>query len=431
MTKTYVLDTNVLADNPNILDSLSGNIVVPTIVIKELDGLKVRGDEVGRNARYVSSKIDELRTDDNNLSDGVVMNNGYTLRVINSGEPIDNNDNYIINFASELSKNEEVILLSKDTNVRITAGSMGVIARDYTDSTSFNEDTIYKGWREIELSPDRIDSFYANGHISVRHKLYPNEFVIMKDECGTNKSAIARYDAVNKELIKLRYHEKELFGSIKARNVEQRFAIELLLDDSIKLVTFIGRAGGGKTLISLAAGLKCVIEEGRYRKMLISRSTTPHGEDIGFLPGNIEEKMLPWLQGMYDNLEFLIDGMSDVCYKDGEAITLDIRDIFNDRVQIMPLTYIRGRSLPERWILIDEAQNLSKAQIKTLVTRAGENTKIILTGDIEQIDHPHLDQYNNGLTYLINRFKGQQIYGHVTMNKTERSDLAEIASRLL
>jgi PhoH-like ATPase len=420
----FVVDTSVLVADPGVLFLPNSEIIIPSAAIKELDGHKKRADEVGRNARHVSRFLDSLR-ERGSLLNGVEVENSSTIRVDASDTLIEGNDKLIV----ECAKNTEgAILLTKDINVRIAADAMGVKAEDYT-GTSDAPDELYKGWREIEISPERIDKFYHDSKLSVKYKLQPNEFVIMKDDCGMNKSAIARFDANTSCLVKLVNPNEILFGSVKALNVEQKFAVDLLMNDNVPLVSFIGKAGTGKTLLALAAGLQQVIDDNKYRKLIVCKPIIPvGGKDLGAMPGDFEEKMAPWATGILDNLDFLMH--CDDCEKDGVKMQ-NLDELLLNKVQILPLSYLRGRTLRDTWILIDEAQNTTPKEIKTVISRAGEGSKVILTGDIQQIDHVYLDQMNNGLTHVVNRFKGQKEFGHISMVHTERSRLADLASELL
>ena len=424
----YVVDTSVLLADPGILNKPNTEIIIPGVVIKELNDQKKRMDEVGHNARSVSNFLDGLR-DRGNLRDGAKLENDSIIRISYSDIMIDNNDLKII----EAAKKENAVLLSRDTNVRIASDVYGVIAEDYNADSISDVDDLYKGWKEIRYPKEKIDQFYSEKKLKTGYRLYPNEFVIIKEDNGSGQSAIARYDAEAKALVPLRYANEKLLG-IGALNVEQKFAIELLLNDNIKLVSFNGKSGSGKTLLTLAAGLQKTIHEDKYRKLLICRSTIPvggHFNEIGFLPGDLDEKMLPWMRCIYDNLEFLFDS-SNIFEKDGKRLEVSIMDqLPPGKIEIQPMTFIRGRSLPGIWIILEEGQNTTPKEMKALISRAGKGTKVIIIGDCSQIDHPYLDRYNNGLMYLTERMKGQKIFGHVTLTKTERSELADLASELL
>jgi PhoH-like ATPase len=286
---------------------------------------------------------------------------------------------------------------------------------------------MYAGCLTLLTHPAIIDEFYSYRYLSVSslqlsYKLHPHEFVILKDELGTSKSALLKVNADGKRLEPLFLSNEPIWG-IGARNVQQRMALELLLNDEIPLVTLTGKAGTGKTLLALAAGLMKIEDEHKYKKMLIARPVVPMGKDIGYLPGEKNEKLRPWMQPIFDNLEFLFDTKK----------TGDIEKILAGMgsIEVEALTYIRGRSIPGQFIIIDEAQNLSRHEVKTIVSRVGEGSKIILVGDPDQIDHPYLDASSNGLTYVVERFKNEAISGHITLERGERSNLAQLAADLL
>jgi len=430
MVKTFVFDTNVLLHDPNAINAFEDNqIVIPITVIEEIDTFKKELTETGRNARYISRVLDELRQK-GNISKGILMPNGGKLKVevgLHKSDDIpyellvSNNDSKILSVALNLQRQESnpVCLVTKDTNLRIKADALGVNAQNYeTDKISIKDQ--YTGIEKIEVNEEELESFLQNGKLAWKHTLPPNSFIKFFGEDGADKEVFGRY--ISNEIVALRELNKDVWG-LRPRNLEQRFALELLLDDSIQLVTLAGLAGTGKTLLALAVGLSKVVEEKLYKKLLVSRPIFPMGKDIGFLPGDIEEKLTPWMQPIYDNMQFL---MGDDDNDDGYKKLMDL-----NIVQIEPLTYIRGRSLPSQFFIVDEAQNLTPHEIKTIISRAGEKTKIILTGDPQQIDNPYLDSASNGLSYVLSRMKDERISGHVTLVKGERSKLAEIAATLL
>jgi PhoH-like ATPase len=446
MKKTYVLDTNVLLHDPLSIFAFQDNeVVIPAVVLEEIDSFKRNMDEVGRNARYVSRLLDQLR-EKGHLHDGVKLETGGSVKVeLNHrcytrtqelfGEMT--NDNRILavalNYVLEEQEKKEakkrskpVVLVSKDTLVRIKADVMGIPAEDYKTDRIVTSDDVYLGNVTLHVHPGIIDEFYSNRWLDTKqfdYKFHPNEFVILKDELGTTKSAVLK---VNKEASKLEplFLSNEPVWGISARNVQQRMALELMLNDDIPIVTLTGRAGTGKTLIALAAGLLKVEDEHKYKKLLIARPVVPMGKDIGYLPGEKDEKLRPWMQPIYDNLEYLFDTKKP---GDIEKILIGM----GSSIQVEALTYIRGRSIPGQFIIIDEAQNLTKHELKTIVSRVGQGSKIVLLGDPEQIDHPYLDSASNGLTHVVERFKDQSISGHVTLEKGERSLLAQLATELL
>lgn len=442
MSKIYVLDTNVLLQDPHSIFSFEENeVVIPAVVLEEVDSKKRNLDEVGRNARQVSKLIDNLRQS-GKLHEQIKLHNGGTIRIELNHKSFyqlqeifleKTNDNRILAVAKNLSLEEqtkengkEVILVSKDTLVRVKADALGLIAEDFLNDRVVEIDHIYSGFLEVYIQKETLDQFYAKGELTVseifNHPLYPNQFLIMKDALGSKASAVGMVDWEGKKVKKLVFDQERIWG-IKARNVQQTMAIELLLREDINLVTMIGKAGTGKTLLALATALMQTEDLGKYHKLLVARPIVPLGKDIGYLPGEKGEKLRPWMQPIYDNLEYLFNTK-----KPGEldAILSGINSI-----EVEALTYIRGRSIPEQFMIIDEAQNLTKHEIKTILTRVGERSKIILMGDPEQIDHPYLDEHNNGLTYVVEKFKGQQISGHVKLVKGERSMLAQLAANLL
>ena len=443
MRKIYILDTNVLLHDANSIFKFEDNdVVIPAVVLEELDSKKRSQDEIGRNARAIGRSLDVLRSK-GALHDGVVLENGGTIRVeLNHrsytkledmfGEVT--NDNRIIAVAfnyleEEKSKDQPrpVVVVSKDTLLRIKADVLGLIAQDYLNDRIVSRSDMYTGNMTVLVSSALIDEFYVNRSLSIeqlglKEAVCPNEFIIMKDELGSSKSAILKVDTDGKTLTPLFMSNDPIWG-ITARNAQQRMAFELLLNDDISLVTLTGKAGTGKTLLALAAALMKVEDEQKYKKLLIARPVVPMGNDIGFLPGEIDEKLRPWMQPIYDNLEYLFDTKK----------TGDIDKILAGlgSIEIEALTYIRGRSIPNQFIIIDEAQNLSKHEVKTIISRIGEGSKIVLVGDPDQIDHPYLDAMSNGLTYTVDRFKEQSVSGHVTLERGERSGLAQLAADLL
>jgi PhoH-like ATPase len=444
MKKIFVLDTNVLLHDPLSIFAFEDNeVVIPAVVLEEVDRKKRNVDEIGRNARYVSRMLDGLRQK-GRLSDGIRLDHGGTIKVELNHRSFQKmhdtflemtSDNRIIAVAmnimhEEMEKKDDarpVILVSKDSLVRIKADVLGIQAQDYMSDRVLSPGESYVGYNTVFTSPQLIDRLYADKSLDVDelrlgYRLHPNEFVILKDETGSSKSALSRVRPDGQKLEPLRLSHEPVWG-IGARNAQQRMALELLLDDDISLVTLTGKAGTGKTLLALAAGLMKVEDERRYKKLLIARPIVPLGKDIGYLPGEKEEKLRPWMQPIYDNLEFLFD-----VKKSG-----DIDRILDGlgTIQVEALTYIRGRSIPGQFIIIDEAQNLSKHEVKTIVSRVGEGSKIILMGDPEQIDHPYLDASSNGLAHVVERFKEHPIAGHVTLEKGERSQLAQLAADLL
>lgn len=437
--KNFILDTNVLLHDPQSLFKFQdNNIIIPITVIEEVDRFKKDMNETGRNARMVSRILDSLR-EKGSLASGVTMPGGGTLRVELFAEKyfknlpvdlrVDNGDNRIIAVAQDVhdrTPDAVTIFVTKDSNLRIKADAIGLVAEDY-ESDKVDIQDLYSGTKSIEVAPDAVDRFYGQGWLEAQGELAPNEFITIVDSANPNHTAICRNDPANSRIVPVRKVPKEGIWSLFPRNREQSFALDVLMDDSIKLVTLVGKAGTGKTLLAIAAGLHKTAEENVYNRLLVSRPVFPMGKDLGFLPGDIEEKLTPWMQPIFDNVELLISGHeSEKRHSKGykELMAMGLLDI-------EPLTYIRGRSIPNQYLIVDEAQNLTPHEIKTIVTRVGEGTKIVLTGDPYQIDNPYVDSSSNGLTYLVEKFKGERIAAHVTLTKGERSELAELAANLL
>jgi len=435
MTKIFILDTNVLLHDARALNSFDDNtVIVPIAVIEELDNFKTHGDELGKNARMVSRQLDDLRKK-GRLSEGVKTEKNGTIKieldqeqVLPSHFRLRESDNRILNTAYYYKETlkKHVIIVSKDTNLRLKAEAVDIEAQDY-ETGKVNLSELYAGYQEMDVTSAQIDAFYKSKELELTGKFYPNEFVILKASDNPKKSAMGRvYMMGDKAIIRPLSPNEPVCWGIKPLNKEQRFALELLLDDNINLITLIGNAGTGKTLISLAAGLHKALDENTYRRLIICRSIVPVGRDIGFLPGSKEEKLGVWMGAINDNLEFLASK------KHGDEDGDQAAYLFESgKVEIASVTHIRGRSLPNQYMIVDDAQNLTPHEIKTILSRAGQGTKVVVTGDPHQIDTPYLDMESNGLTYIVDRFKGQSIYGHITFTKTERSPLAALVSELL
>jgi PhoH-like ATPase len=460
MHKTYVIDTNVLLSDPNALQSFEDNsLIVPLAVLEELDRHKNRQDDVGACARQVNRNLDKLR-EKGNLLDGVQTSGGGTLRIASidpktvellppelEGAKV---DNLIIAFMlQQRAANTQSILVSKDINVRIKCDALGIKCEDYKKMRVADDPKkFYRGVVVHEVSKEFINQFYADGGIEPdpSWELFPNQIVVLKSVLGsqTQASAIARFVSVEENDRWLRPTTKiETSFGLKPRNKEQSFSLDLLYDPNIKLVTLVGPSGTGKTLLAIAAGLEQNVHIGdkklaRYSRLVVTRPVQPVGRDIGFLPGSLYEKMEPWLAPVRDNLAFLMSsgGKKKPQLKGSDASGQRIDPymslmIEKGVIEIEAISYIRGRSIPDSYIVIDEAQNLTIHELKTIITRVGENTKIILTGDIEQIDNVNVDVFSNGLSYAIEKFKNTPIAAHVTLLKGERSELATIAAQLL
>ncbi len=435
ITRKVVVDTNViLFDALAIGKFKDADIHIPISVIEEVDRFKRDPGENGRNARHFSRYIDVLRSK-GPLADGVQLENTNARVFVNQDLQVEGlprefdhekADNRILMTAMGLHKrypNVEVELVTKDINLRIKADVFGINAKDYEPERVSFED-MYEGYEELEVDPEMINRFYAEKVlVDASIQLRANEYVILRDASNPNHSAIGRFSAKEGGVVPLLTPHDGIWG-IHPRNVEQTFAMDCLLNDEIMFVSLVGKAGTGKTLMALAAGLYKTLDEGRFQRLLVSRPIFPMGRDIGYLPGDIEQKLNPWMQPIFDNVEFLMGADKKAA---GRAQELMNQGMLN----IEPLTYIRGRSIPNQYLIVDEAQNLTPHEIKTIVTRAGQGTKVVLTGDCYQIDNPYVDSATSGLTYSVERFKGQKIAAHVTLTKGERSELAELAANIL
>ncbi len=437
--KLFVLDTNVILHDSGCIENFEENdVAIPITVLEELDHFKRGNEAINFQARDFLRNIDELTGD--LLSDqGTSLGPGLgSIRVVLGSEieprvkaafSADTPDHRILNCALVLQKREvsrRVILVTKDTNLRMKAKGLGLPAQDYTTDKVKSFDQLYTGKRVIEDAPsDAISLFYSEGGVvpvttvpGITNPI-PNENFILRNG---SKSVLCTYRHSDQSLVRV---EKSSTYGISPRNAEQSFALKMLVNDDIKLVTLAGTAGTGKTLLALAAALEC---RQRYRQILLARPVVPlSNRDLGFLPGDVEAKLDPYMQPLYDNLTVIRHQFND---HDVAAQRInEMRE--SEKLLITPLAYIRGRSLQRIFFIVDEAQNLTPHEVKTIITRAGEGTKIVLTGDIRQIDQPYLDALSNGLSYLIHRMMGQPIYGHITLEKGERSALADLASELL
>ncbi len=434
--KYFVLDTNVLLHNADSLNSFADNsVVLPMTVIEELDGFKRQNDELGRNARHVIRQLDRLRAL-GTLKDGVVMENGGTLKITVErrdmpGALLDMSvaDNRILAVANSLhEEGKEVIFVSKDINARLKADALGISVMDF-EKQKCNADDLYTGWRQISVPGELIDRFYKDKILDTEgFHFHQNEFILLQDETNPKHSGLGR--ATGPENLTHLNSASEYAWNIKPRSKEQRMALELLLNPEISLVTLIGQAGTGKTLLALAAGLECVLHKERYERLLVSRPIIPMGKDIGYLPGTKDEKLTLWMQPIFDNLTYLMrhNRKND----EDENVQQKVDQLLKSKqVELEALTYIRGRSIPRQFVIVDEAQNLTPHEVKTIISRAGENTKMVFTGDPQQIDNPYLDSSSNGLSYAVERLKGHGIFGHITLSKSERSPLSAIAADFL
>lgn len=434
--KSFVIDTNVLLHDPDAISKFKDNdVVIPLIVLEELDGMKRLSDELGKNARHIIRYIDGLKLrNEGDLHSGIKIENGICIRIYVDTKladrngfplPLDKNTNKILHVAYKIQETgQKVVLVSKDFVMRVKAEAIGIEAEDYI-SLKVSYDNIYKGYRKIEVPKKDIDLFYKDGFLPVeKFDLLPNEYCLLSSP--EQSSAICKFNHQKKQLEPLIKLTRDIWG-IHPLNVEQKCAMDLLLRDDVKLITLMGPAGTGKTVLALAAGLRKVFDEGTYTRILVSRPIVPLGKDIGYLPGTKEEKLYHWMQPIYDNLEFLCQSTS------GETNGMETQKwiMESKKIEMEAVTYIRGRSLPKMYMIIDEAQNLTPHEVKTIISRAGKGTKVVLTGDPTQIDNPYLDKDSNALTFTVNKFKDYPIFGHVFLERTERSELAALAADVL
>ena len=434
--KFFVLDTNVLLHNSQSITSFGDNtVILPMTVIEELDKFKKNNDELGRNARHVIRTLDTLRVQ-GSLGTGVRTESGGIVRITMekeeaNGTCIDLNipDNRIIATAYNLLKQgQRVIFVSKDINARLKADAMGIEVADFEkEKTDF--DQLYTGFRRLQVEAATISQLHQGKSLRLDNEEFlPNEFVLLVDVANEKHTSIGR--AVDSHQLKPLNAAYESAWSLRPRSMEQRAALELLMDPEVALVSLVGQAGTGKTLLALAAGLANTLKGSRYEKLLVSRPVIPLGRDIGYLPGTKDDKMKLWMQPIFDNLSYLM-GLTNGGKQDATTELGINRLIREDQIELEALTYIRGRSISRQYVIIDEAQNLTPHEVKTIVSRAGEGTKMVLTGDPEQIDNPYLDASSNGLSYTVERLKGQATCGHITLTRSERSHLASLAAEYL
>ena len=433
--KIFVLDTNVLLYDPEALVKFKGNkIILPLVVLEELNKHKKFSNELGKNARIALRLVNNFRnTCSGNLDEGLKIENETTLYVIkgeignNSKPPIPptTSSNRVIISAYFLKQElKNIIFVSKNFVSRIKAELLGLEVKDY-ESLKFSYEQMPRGLREMDVDKHTIDLFYKDGKVDIDSKdTHPNEYFLLKSP--ENSSAIGKFNSSDSTLVPMVKIDGGVWG-VKPLNEKQHCAFDLLLRDDIRLVTLVGPAGTGKTLMALACGLRKVLDENVYTKILISRPIIPMGQDIGFLPGSKEEKLVNWMQPLYDNLEYICSSSGNS--KNSKETMQWILD--SEKMEMEAMTYIRGRTLPKVYMIIDEAQNLTPHEVKTIISRAGENTKVILAGDPTQIDDPYLDRDSNGLTFAIGKFRDQKIFGHIFLDKTERSELASLAANIM
>lgn len=462
VVKHFVLDTNVLLHNPNALFVFEEHeVIIPFPVIEELDRLKRSDDDIGRNARQCIRYLDQLRTL-GRLTDGVEWGAVRPTALKSGRVRIDAQDhtrppllaeptadNRIISSAWALNEQGvHAVFVSKDLNARIKSDALNIITEDF-ENQKVDADRLYTGYESITVTSNLIDELYAERMLAVekldefmveeladgstrRRDLTANEYLVLRDLEDESHTGLARRLADTDHLIPVTAPRKPTFG-IMPRNVQQTMAMDLLLDDEIQLVTLLGTAGTGKTLLAVAAGMAKVFSEERYDKLLVARPIMPMGRDIGYLPGDKDEKLTAWMQPIFDNLSYLLSTRgSPMQSPESHTTEQRIQKLLADgRLVLEPLTYIRGRSIPHQFIIVDEAQNLTPHEVKTIISRVGERTKIVLTGDIGQIDNPYLDSSSNGLSYAVEKMKGIGMVGHVTLTRSERSELASLAATLL
>lgn len=474
----FVVDTNVLLHDPDALFVFQEHeVVIPFAVIEEIDKFKREPGDIGRAARECIRHLDKLRTM-GRLRDGVRWAGAEPRRTGNGGKQKtgsiridigdharpamlaeDKADNRIITSAWVLHNmpGVQAVFVSKDLNARIKADALGLTTEDFENS-KVDAERLFSGFSEISVPGKLIDRLYEERMLPTSdlrkfltavdtageefvHEVYPNQFIILHDDDDESHSGLARRLGDTDHVIPVTGPRKPVFG-IMGRNLQQTMALDLLMDDEIRLATLLGSAGTGKTLLAVAAGMAKVFNEQRYEKLLVARPIMPMGRDIGYLPGSKDDKLGAWMQPIFDNLSYLLSTRGASTEKGGGGGTGQHAEshsteqkmrklIDGGQIVLEPLTYIRGRSIPHQFMIVDEAQNLTPHEVKTIVSRVGEGTKVILTGDIGQIDHPYLDGSSNGLSYAVERMKGQRIAAHVTLGKSERSELASIAAALL
>ena len=438
--KNYILDTNVLLHDPNSLLSFQdNNVLVPIEVIEEIDHFKRESSELGQSARTVSRMLDALRAQ-GSLSEGVSLPNGGRLRIIfykktrgrnGSGSNNGNGhsmDSRIVASALQVQKaspKQATVLVTKDINLRVKADAFGLPAEDYqSDRVSIND--LYTGTFDLAVSAEKMASFRSNGELDLPAgtSYFPNEYCTLTEEGNPKRTALTKVDPTGRKLVPIIDCREGIWG-IKPKNREQHFAFDALLDDRVKLVTLMGKAGTGKTLLAMAAGLKRTVLDREFRRVIVARPTVSVGREIGFLPGTLEEKLNPWMQPIHDALELLSDlNMGHESRRSGDLMR-------SGSIVVEALSYIRGRSIANQFMVIDEAQNLTPLEAKTIVTRVGTATKIVFTGDPYQIDNPYVDGSSNGFNYIVSKFREQSVAAHIELQKGERSELAELAANIL
>jgi PhoH-like ATPase len=427
--KNYILDANVLMHDPNSIFAFEEHdVYILVSVLEELDKFKTNPGSVGSHARMVARSLDSLR-EKGSLKDGVELESGGRIFVIpfmKNGLALDLTvvDNQLLTTAHKMASvsGQKTVVVTKDINLRIRADGVGVLAEDYRKDKQKVDS--YVGYSEITVPKEVLDMVHSEGEAEYNVGLPANHYVRMVSELDSAHVGLARVGFNGRTLLQLAKETPNLYG-IRPKNMEQTFALDALLDEDIKVVTLRGKAGTGKTLLAIAVGLSYLMADDR-RKMTITRPVIPVGRDIGFLPGDLGEKMAPWMRPIYDALDAIRE--SD---RRGKHTQIPLTAELDGMIDVAPLSFVRGRSIANSFMIVDEAQNLTPHEVKTLMTRAGNGTKLVLTGDIDQIDNPYLDSESNGFSYLISKFKGQSIYAHVELVKGERSKVAELASNIL
>ncbi len=434
--KNYILDTNVLLHDPHsLLCFQENNVLVPIEVIEEIDRFKRDSSDRGHNARAVSRLLDGLRAH-GRLSEGVPLANGGRLRILLTSKngkngPLTVGDSTVDDRLIALTRHIQdadpgvpTVLITKDINLRIKADAVGLQAEDY-ETDHVRPQDLYTGAFELPVGPDQLQAFRTSGGLPLNGAgpHFPNEYCTLTDASNPKRSLLAKVDGSGQQLVPILESREGVWG-IRPRNREQYFAFDALLDERIRLVTLMGKAGTGKTLLALATGLRKTVQDRDYRRLVVARPTIPMGRELGYLPGSLEEKLNPWMQPIYDALELLGDLNMGHEQRTGDLVR-------NGTIVIEALSYIRGRNIASQFIVIDEAQNLTPLEVKTIITRVAQGTKIVLTGDPYQIDNPYVDSSSNGFNYVVSRFRSIPIAAHIELQKGERSDLAELAANIL
>ncbi len=434
--RTYIIDTTVLLyDSQSIFAFDKDKVLIPITVIEELDRFKKDLSERGRNARQASRIIDALRRR-GSLTEGVKTKEGGILYVVSGSEDSikrvpkeyheKKRDVYILAAAlDEKALGNEPSILTKDLNLRIKADSLGILAENY-ESEKLDIKEFYTGQKRIDADKEDVEELKSGGVVNLPVDLHANQYVLLVDKDNHESFAYGRYEGATNNIVPLMSLESKNYN-ISSRNREQAFALDALLNDDIRLVTLVGKAGTGKTLLAVAASIHKTVDEDIYNRILVARPTLPMGQDIGYLPGTVEEKLTPWMYPIADNVELIMRN-----YRGGSRKARGFKELVDLGILVIePLTYIRGRSIHSQYLIIDEAQNLTPHEVKTIITRAGDGTKVILTGDPYQIDNPYVDSVSNGLTTVVEKFKDEKVTAHITLTKGERSELSELAANNL